>query len=129
MRRLVWLVPFLLLGCAENPLLPNGLYGHQFKIERPSIFGTSTASTRNAQCPKNLLDLKATSDAYRDAVKECQWIQSEWHDANSKGSGGVMVTGALQGSGLVLAGARRGHDDDLLFPDEVNVCTAKGLRE
>lgn len=95
-----------LTACSTSTRLPNGLYGWQFKMERPSMFGTNTALTRGAQCPQDLSTFSSPeSEGYAEAVQACQWVQSEWHDASSQGQGGQVLSGALQAAGLGIAGA------------------------
>ena len=105
MRRwAIWALPLFLLGCASSELMPNGMYVYQFKAERPNWTGTNTAVTRAAQCPQDLTKLSPWSPDYQEAVRQCQWVQSEWHDASSQGQIGQILGGAFQGIGIGVAG-------------------------
>ena len=105
--KLLWLsVPCLLLaGCASSELMPNGMYIYQFKAERPSWTGTNTTVTRAAQCPQDVTKLNEWTPEYKEVIRQCQWIQSEWHDASSQGQIGQIVGGAFQGIGIGVAGS------------------------
>ena len=94
-----------LTACAHSDLLPNGMYSHQFKDERPNWMGTNTAMTRGAQCPQDLNKIPDWTPTYAEAVKQCQWIQSEWHDASSQGQIGQILGGMAQGMGIGVAGS------------------------
>ena len=109
MRRLLWALPVLLVGCVHGDLLPNGMYAHQFKAERQSCLGTNTAATRTAQCPQDLTKLQDWTPEYAEAVKQCQWAQSEWHDSASQGQCGQIIGGAAQGVGIGVAGSLIGN--------------------
>jgi hypothetical protein len=61
--------------------------------------------TRGAQCPSDLTILEDWTTEYADAVKRCEWVQSEWHDASSQGQIGQIVSGAFIGTGAGVAGA------------------------
>jgi hypothetical protein len=98
-----------MVGCTSTHLLPDGSYLYQFKAEQRSPFGTNTTVTRAATCPQDLTTLQDWTPAYTEAVKQCKWLQSEWHDAASQGQGGQVAAGALQGVGLGVAGALIGN--------------------
>jgi hypothetical protein len=85
------------------------MYAYQFKAERPNWMGTNTGGTRMANCPQDLTKLNDWTPEYADAVKQCQWAQSEWHDFSSQGQIGQIVQGALQGIGLGVAGTMIGN--------------------
>ena len=105
MKYLLYSLPLLLVGCASSELMPNGMYIHQFKAERPNWLGTNTTVTRAAQCPQDLSKLQDWSPEFKLAVSQCQWVQSEWHDASSQGQIGQIVGGAFQGIGIGVAGS------------------------
>lgn len=110
MTRLIWALPLLMLmGCASSQLLPNGMYLYQFAAERPNWAGTNTKITRGAQCPQDLTKLNDWTPEYKVAVSQCQWVQSEWHDASSQGQIGQIIGGALQGVGIGVAGSLIGN--------------------
>ena len=98
-----------LIACSSSHLLPNGMYAYQFKAEQRSPFGTNTAATRMAQCTQDLANIQLEGEALAEAIKGCQWIQSEWHDSASQGQGGQIAAGALQGIGLGVAGSLIGN--------------------
>jgi hypothetical protein len=108
MRRLLWVLPLMLVGCASSHLLPDGTYLYQFKAEQRSLFGTNTTVTRAATCPQDVTKLQDWAPEYTEAIKQCKWLQSEWHDAASQGQGGQIAAGALQGIGLGVAGTMIG---------------------
>jgi hypothetical protein len=105
MTRLLWALPLLLVGCASSHLLPDGTYLYQFKAEQRSLFGTNTTVTRAATCPQDITKLNDWAPEYAEAVKQCKWLQSEFHDAASQGQGGQIAIGALSGVGMGVAGA------------------------
>ena len=109
MKPILYLLPLLLVGCASSELMPNGMYVYQFKAERPNWTGTNTAVTRAAQCPQDVTKLTDGTPEHKAAIAQCQWIQSEWHDASSQGQIGQIIGGAAQGIGIGVAGSLIGN--------------------
>lgn len=102
--------PVLVLGgCASSHLLPDGTYLYQFKAEQRSLFGTNTTVTRAATCQQDITKLNDWTPEYTEAIKQCRWLQSEFHDAASQGQGGQIAAGVLQGIGLGVAGTMIGN--------------------
>jgi hypothetical protein len=98
--------PVLVLGgCASSHLLPDGTYLYQFKAEQRSLFGTNTTVTRAATCQQDITKLNDWTPEYTEAIKQCRWLQADFHDAASQGQGGQIAAGALQGP------RRRWHHD------------------
>ena len=100
MKRLFWLLPlFGLVGCVSNMDLGNGRVLNLAKVEHRSAFGVNDSRYRIRDCA-------VTKDANGiDELTDCHWMESEWRQSNSPGQGGQIISGALQGIGLGVAGS------------------------
>ena len=104
MKKLVLFLPMLgLVGCVSDMDLGNGRVMNLAKVEHRSAFGVNDSRSRLRDCA--VVKDEKGFDAYTD----CKWMESEWRQSNSPGQGGQIVSGALQGIGLGVAGSLIGN--------------------
>ena len=94
-----------LSACATDMDLGNGRVMTLKKVEARSAFGVNDSRSRLADCEKATDPNDVTSSLYTD----CKWMESEWRQSSSPGQGGQIISGALQGVGLGVAGALIGN--------------------
>ena len=90
-----------LTACASDLDLGGGRVMTLKKVEARSAFGVNDSRSRLADCARDTDKNNYASDVYTD----CKWMESEWRQSSSPGQGGMIVSGALQGVGLGVAGA------------------------
>ena len=94
-----------LTACVSDMDLGNGRVMNLAKVEARSAFGVNDSRSRLRDCLKTRDEQDITSYVYAD----CHWMESEWRQSTSPGQGGQIVSGALQGIGLGVAGALIGN--------------------
>ena len=94
-----------LTACVSDMDLGNGRVMNLAKVEARSAFGVNDSRSRLRDCLKTRDEQDITSYVYTD----CHWMESEWRQSTSPGQGGQIVSGALQGIGLGVAGALIGN--------------------
>ena len=99
MRKLLWFLPMLLVGCVSTHDLGNGRHAVPRTAEVRSPYGTNVTFAKLDDCDRVVGPNKTTQE----------WINCitivEWHLVSSQGQGGQITAGALNAAGLGLLGA------------------------
>jgi hypothetical protein len=103
MRRLLWALPLLLVGCATYNDIGNGRYDVTRTTEVRSPFGTNMGFAKVENCAGVRPSAGATLE-----FTDCRDVTT-WVPMSSQGQGGTIAAGALQGIGLGVAGALIGN--------------------
>lgn len=99
MRRWLWCLPMLLVGCVSAHDLGNGRYEVPRTAEVRSPFGTNITFGKLENCQKVF-----STNTITDEWTDCRTVV-DWHMVSSQGQGGQIAAGALQAAGLGILGA------------------------
>jgi hypothetical protein len=100
MKRLIWALPWLLIGCASYHDAGNGRYNVTETTEVRSPFGTNMGFARIANCKGE----KAHPNDLSMTLTDCNPVTS-WIPMSSQGQGGAIAGGALTGMGAAVGGS------------------------
>lgn len=100
MKFIVWVLPLLLVGCASVYEYGDGHVAIVRSAEERSPFGTNMGFAKLQKCEK----VETSTHPLLYDYVHCYDL-TDWTPMSSQGQGGQIVSGALTGIGLGVAGA------------------------
>ena len=99
MKKMIWLLPLLLVGCTTVHDVGNGRAIVPRTAEVRSPFGTNMGFVMLENCEARQIRPGATTE-----YVDCHGV-TDWVPMSSQGQGGQIAAGALNAAGLGILGA------------------------